>query len=302
MGQAMQEGLQHQRRLTEVKKQQDPLVCVLSPHCPLLDLRPNWQAARPCGDTIRRERPHEDVISGCGFTEMGMPVTNVSNRTFDHPFLQESRAKSRKDRRDHRLDQLEIPATDVDITDEVLGRGGFGTVFLADFNGRNAAAKVVVFDADDHSSGDDDNDDHLHSGRPLGVHEQAKLEQQHRAKRRAKSRSRQRKAFMRELEAMKRLTGPHTVSIYGAITSSQDRLVLVMELLPGGDLRYRLRKARQPLDEATVMRIVKDVCSGMAFLHAKKTVHGDLKSANILFDTSGRAKVQHPESTLYVSP
>lgn len=28
------------------------------------------------------------------------------------------------------------------ITDELLGKGGFGAVYLCDFNGRNAAAKV----------------------------------------------------------------------------------------------------------------------------------------------------------------
>lgn len=30
------------------------------------------------------------------------------------------------------------------ITDELLGKGGFGEVYLADYNGRNAAAKVLI--------------------------------------------------------------------------------------------------------------------------------------------------------------
>lgn len=105
---------------------------------------------------------------------------------------------------------------------------------------------------------------------------------------------RQRVAFMRELEVMKRLRGPHTVQIYGAITSNKDRLVLVMELMSGGDLKHRLRslkRAKKVLEEDTLRGIVQDICSGMAFLHLKKTVHGDLKSANVLFDGSGRAKV-----------
>ena len=103
--------------------------------------------------------------------------------------------------------------------------------------------------------------------------------------------TRQHRAFLREVETMKRMADPHIVTIYGAVTSLQDRLVLVMELLPGGDLRHRLQRARRPLDERTLRGIVKDVCSGMVFLHASTFVHGGLKSANVLFDASGRAKV-----------
>lgn len=56
--------------------------------------------------------------------------------------------ESRSLRRRRRLDNLEIPEDQLFLTDEVLGKGGFGTVFLADFNGRNAAAKVVEIEHD----------------------------------------------------------------------------------------------------------------------------------------------------------
>ena len=100
-----------------------------------------------------------------------------------------------------------------------------------------------------------------------------------------------RKAFWRELQAMRRLRSPHTVQLYGAITSCDDHLVLVMELLPGGDLRTLLKDALEPLDEPHARRIIGDVCAGMAFLHQKEMIHGDLKSPNVLFDGFGRAKV-----------
>lgn len=103
--------------------------------------------------------------------------------------------------------------------------------------------------------------------------------------------TRQHRAFLREVGTMKRMASPHIVTIFGAVTTLQDRLVLVMELLPGGDLRHRLQRARRPLDERALRGIVKDVCSGMAFLHASTFVHGGLKSANVLFDALGRAKV-----------
>lgn len=100
-----------------------------------------------------------------------------------------------------------------------------------------------------------------------------------------------RKAFLRELDTMVRLRSPHTVNVYGAVTSLPDRLILVMELLTGGDLRTMLKTSEQPLPEERSRKIIRDICAGMAFLHSKATVHGDLKSANILLDARGRAKV-----------
>lgn len=53
-------------------------------------------------------------------------------------------AAARRRRRQRNLNQIEIPEDNVTISDELLGKGGFGSVFIADYNGRNAAAKVLV--------------------------------------------------------------------------------------------------------------------------------------------------------------
>lgn len=45
-------------------------------------------------------------------------------------------------RRQRNLDQIEIPEDQVTISEDLLGRGGFGTVYIADYDGINAAAKV----------------------------------------------------------------------------------------------------------------------------------------------------------------
>lgn len=55
---------------------------------------------------------------------------------------QETTAYRKKQKR-QQADQLEIPPEEVEITDEVIGKGGFSTVYLSDLNGLNAAAKVV---------------------------------------------------------------------------------------------------------------------------------------------------------------
>ena len=67
--------------------------------------------------------------------------------------------------------------------------------------------------------------------------------------------------------------------------------MLVMELLTGGDLCSFLRHSEERLPEARAREIIEDVCAGMAFLHHKNAVHGDLKSTNILLDGEGRVKV-----------
>ena len=54
----------------------------------------------------------------------------------------ESVAEARSLRRRRNLDQVEIPEDHVTITSDLLGKGGFGEVYLADYNGHNAAAKV----------------------------------------------------------------------------------------------------------------------------------------------------------------
>lgn len=50
--------------------------------------------------------------------------------------------EARRQRRQRKLDSVEIPEDDVTLTNELLGKGGFGIVYMADYNGRNAAAKV----------------------------------------------------------------------------------------------------------------------------------------------------------------
>jgi len=91
---------------------------------------------------------------------------------------------------------------------------------------------------------------------------------------------------------MIRLRSPNTVNVFGAVTCLPDRMVLVMELLPNGDLLTLLRRSAEPLPEEQSRGIIGDICAGMTFLHSKSTVHGDLKSANVLLDGDGRAKVK----------
>lgn len=63
--------------------------------------------------------------------------------------VSDSSAASRRARRQRKLDQIEIPEDEVSISDELLGIGGFGAVYIGDYLGRNVACKVraIVYES-----------------------------------------------------------------------------------------------------------------------------------------------------------
>lgn len=83
---------------------------------------------------------------------------------------------------------------------------------------------------------------------------------------------------------------------------------IFMEFLPGGTLSeyvyersialsdaclaaYRLIKELGPLDEATICTYIRQVTSGVKYLHALGIAHRDLKCANLLLGDGGVVKI-----------
>jgi len=89
---------------------------------------------------------------------------------------------------------------------------------------------------------------------------------------------------------------PHLVRVYDFEQDTErGLLVLVMEHLPGGSLKDRIRQARsqgQPgLSVDFVIRTAYQVALGLDALHQKRLVHRDIKPSNILYDVQGNAKI-----------
>jgi serine/threonine-protein kinase PpkA len=57
-----------------------------------------------------------------------------------------------------------------------------------------------------------------------------------------------------------------------------------MPLLPGGDLKSRIRKGLSP---GQALEILEPIASALAYAHAKGFVHRDIKPENILFNEHG---------------
>lgn len=66
--------------------------------------------------------------------------------------------------------------------------------------------------------------------------------------------------------------------------------MIVMELCPGGDLLNYVRKRRK-LSEKYAKFVFKQIMQGIAYLHANKVSHRDIKLDNILLDGHGNIKI-----------
>ena len=97
------------------------------------------------------------------------------------------------------------------------------------------------------------------------------------------------KRFIREARTAGGLNHPHIVTVY-ALKVVENDVYLVMEYLPGGNLRTSL-ETHGPAPVEVVVCIAAEVCEGLAAAHARGIVHRDVKPENILLTGDGRAKV-----------
>jgi mitogen-activated protein kinase kinase kinase len=67
-------------------------------------------------------------------------------------------------------------------------------------------------------------------------------------------------------------------------------LNIFLEYVPGGSLVTVLR-AFGAFAEGLTRNWVKQILSGLVYLHEKNIIHRDIKGANILIDNKGTAKI-----------
>ena len=94
--------------------------------------------------------------------------------------------------------------------------------------------------------------------------------------------------FEREIEVAARLNHPHIVPLFDSGVAA-GFLYYVMPLVRGESLRQRLDRDG-PLDAATALHIITDVCGALDYAHRDGIVHRDIKPENILL-SEGHALV-----------
>jgi serine/threonine-protein kinase len=95
--------------------------------------------------------------------------------------------------------------------------------------------------------------------------------------------------FHREAQSAAKLSNPYIVAVYD-FGQYQDRPYIVLEWIPGSDLRTLIHEQRIiPVDQAIEYTI--QICSAVGAAHRAGLVHGDLKPGNILIAAPDQAKV-----------
>ncbi|KDO19248.1 serine/threonine protein kinase [Saprolegnia parasitica CBS 223.65] len=100
--------------------------------------------------------------------------------------------------------------------------------------------------------------------------------------------------FEDTVDVMRAVASPHTVPLLGTTSLSSTAImglaspcVLVLAYMPGGNLHKWLTQ-RSNVDFLDTARTITEA---LAYLHAKKVVHGNLTPSNVLFDAVGQPKL-----------
>lgn len=99
-------------------------------------------------------------------------------------------------------------------------------------------------------------------------------------------------SFQEEVDIWQQLRHPCVCTLLG-VSTFDGRPSMVLEYMTGGSLHDLLHNTdkRAPIEIGLLSRIVAEVASGVAYLHANGVMHRDVKSANVLLDDSRHAKV-----------
>ncbi|XAR73957.1 Mitogen-activated protein kinase kinase kinase [Bertholletia excelsa] len=139
---------------------------------------------------------------------------------------------------------------------KLIGRGTFGSVYVATNRetGALCAMKEVELFPDD----------------PKSAESIAQLEQ--------------------EINVLSKLKHPNIVQYYGS-EIIQDRFYIYLEYVHPGSINKYIHEHCGAITESVVRNFTRHILSGLAYLHSKKTIHRDIKGANLLVDANGVVKL-----------
>ncbi|MCX6122842.1 MAG: protein kinase [Ignavibacteriales bacterium] len=97
------------------------------------------------------------------------------------------------------------------------------------------------------------------------------------------------KRLLSEGQLLNSFSHPHIVHVLEVADTSTGGFI-AMEFLAGGTLKQTLERLH-PLPLAEIKRVLLQVCNGLSEVHRHGIVHRDLKTGNIMFDSSGIIRI-----------
>ncbi|CUG92008.1 protein kinase, putative [Bodo saltans] len=138
------------------------------------------------------------------------------------------------------------------VLDQILGQGGFGTVYKAwdEEEGRHVACKEVKL-----------------VETKTAIHE-----------------------LYKEYRVLTTLEHPNIVKVLGFVVH-QGHGRIFMEWVPSGSVQSVLQETKRGLRETIVRRYVREALQGLVYLHSRGIVHRDVKPGNMLLASDGTVKL-----------
>ncbi|KAK7252844.1 hypothetical protein RIF29_37081 [Crotalaria pallida] len=139
---------------------------------------------------------------------------------------------------------------------KLIGRGTFGSVYVA--SNRETGALCAMKEAE------------IFSDDPKSAESIKQLEQ--------------------EIKVLSQLKHPNIVQYYGSQTV-EDKFYIFLEYVHPGSINKYVHDHCGAITESVVRNFTRHILSGLAYLHSKKTIHRDIKGANLLVDSAGVVKL-----------
>ncbi|KAK0577617.1 hypothetical protein LWI29_035826 [Acer saccharum] len=98
------------------------------------------------------------------------------------------------------------------------------------------------------------------------------------------------KQLQQEIRVLRQLQHQNIVQYYGSEVID-DHFYIYLEYVHPGSINKYLRAHCGAITESIVRNFTRHILSGLAFLHSKKTIHRDIKGANLLVDAKGVVKL-----------
>uniref|UniRef100_A0A914WCY9 Protein kinase domain-containing protein n=1 Tax=Plectus sambesii TaxID=2011161 RepID=A0A914WCY9_9BILA len=102
------------------------------------------------------------------------------------------------------------------------------------------------------------------------------------AKRIAIKRDADRQNVEQEVAIMQKMRHPRIAQIYDAFATKKNDIILIMEVVEGGELFDRVADENYVLTELAVVMIVCQLCEAISYIHSHNIVHLDVKPENIM--------------------